>query len=166
VATPHAEIMKVSHVNHRAWESSNRKHSRQKQLVGALLLIACAFSIAALFVSDDDADATTKTSASFYSPSGNISCEMDDHRHGVPSQVACQSIAHAHTATLSPNGHTKICRGQRCLGNIGENTPILGYGKQIRLGRFRCRSEQNGITCNVIATGDGFLIDRTTVLVL
>ena len=98
--------------------------------------------------------------ASFYSPSRNISCEM------TRSQVYCQSMAHAHSATLTPNGHTKICHGRRCLGNPGEHTPVLAYGKGIRVGRFRCRSEENGITCNVIATGDGFLIDRTTVLVL
>jgi hypothetical protein len=105
------------------------------------------------------------TTAAFYSPSHNISCEMTDEKRSTPG-VYCQSMAHPHSATLGANGHTKICRGAHCLGNPGEHTPVLAYGKQIRVGRFRCRSEQNGITCNVIKTGDGFLIDRTTVLVL
>jgi len=109
--------------------------------------------------------APAKTSASFYSPTRNISCELADQRGRTP-YAFCQSVAHAHSATLGADGHTKICRGSRCLGNPGEHTPVLRYGKQIRVGRFRCRSEQNGITCNVTATGDAFLIDRTTVLVL
>jgi hypothetical protein len=130
-----------------------------------VLLLAGWLSLAALTFSGHQASAATKKAASFYSPSRNISCEVIDQRGRVP-HAYCQSMTHAHSAELGANGHTKICRGQHCLGNAGENTPVLGYGKQVRVGRFRCRSEQNGITCNVIATGDGFVIDRNTVLVL
>jgi len=108
------------------------------------------------------------TSASFYSPSRNISCELDDGRAHVGSVVYCQSLAHPHSVKLGLDGRLKICRGGTltttgCLGDAGEHTPVLGYGKQITLRHFRCRSEQAGVTCTVIKTGKGFRIDRTGV---
>ncbi len=106
------------------------------------------------------------TSATFYSPSRNISCEMNDGRAHVGSGVYCQSIAHPHSVTLGLDGRLKICRSAttaHCLGDAGEHTPVLGYGKQITLRHFRCRSEQAGVTCTVIKTGKGFRIDRAGV---
>ena len=47
-----------------------------------------------------------------------------------------------------------------CLGNPGINTPSLAYGSQITVGPFRCRSEQAGVTCTVIKSGKGFLINN------
>ena len=105
-----------------------------------------------------------RTFASFYSPSRNISCEMDDGRPQVGSFVLCQSVAHAHSVRMGLDGRLKTCRGPtRCLGNPGEHTPVLGYGKQIALSHFRCRSRQAGVTCTVIKTGKGFRIDRAGV---
>jgi hypothetical protein len=108
------------------------------------------------------------TSASFYSPSRNISCEMNDGRAHVGSVVYCQSLAHPHSVKLGLDGRLKICRGgtlttTRCLGDAGEHTPVLGYGKQITLRHFRCRSEEAGVSCTVIKTGKGFRIDRAGV---
>jgi len=60
-------------------------------------------------------------------------------------------------------GRLKICRGIRCLGNAAVNTPTLGYGKLITVGRFRCRSLRSGIRCTVIQSGKGFLIDSKAV---
>jgi hypothetical protein len=68
---------------------------------------------------------------------------------------------------LSLNGRLQICRGLKCVGNPGEGDvpPIrlLPYGKSSTVGRFRCRSQRIGVTCVVIRTGKGFLINRSGV---
>jgi hypothetical protein len=66
------------------------------------------------------------------------------------------------------DGRLTICSGgtirtTHCLGNAGQNTPILAYGKQVSVGRFRCSSARVGITCVVIKSGRGFLISKTGV---
>jgi hypothetical protein len=105
-----------------------------------------------------------RTTASFYSPSRNLGCEMDDGRTGVPSQVYCQSLKKPHSVTLRLDGRLRICRnGVRCLGNAGEHTPILHYGRQVTVGRFRCFSLQAGVKCIVTASGRGFLINAAGV---
>jgi hypothetical protein len=109
-----------------------------------------------------------RTSASFYSPSRNVSCEMNDGRPGVGSYVYCQSMDRPHTVKMGLDGKLKICRDAsttttHCLGNPGERTPVLAYGKAITLKHFRCRSQQAGVTCTVIKTGKGFRIDRNGV---
>jgi hypothetical protein len=111
---------------------------------------------------------TSRTSASFYSPSRNISCEMDDERVGVGSHVYCQSIAHPHSVKMSLAGRLTICRDgtlatTHCLGDAGEHTPVLGYGKHITLAHFRCESQKAGVSCTVIKTGKGFRIDSAGV---
>ena len=110
---------------------------------------------------------TTKAkTASFYSPSRNLSCEIDD---GYASLVRayCQSLNRPHSVHMGLDGKLTICGGTsaatRCLGNIGEHTPILGYGKQVTVGRFRCRSEPAGVTCTVIKSGKGFLINSAGI---
>ncbi|HEY7622408.1 MAG TPA: hypothetical protein VH834_21740 [Solirubrobacteraceae bacterium] len=112
--------------------------------------------------------AAARTSATFYSPSRNVSCEMNDGRAQVGSFVYCQSRAHPHSVKMGLDGRLKICRGgtattNRCLGDPGEHTPVLGYGKHITLRHFRCQSGKAGVTCTVIKTGKGFRIDRAGV---
>jgi uncharacterized protein DUF6636 len=109
-----------------------------------------------------------RTSASFYSPSRNISCEINDGRQNVGTFVYCQSWKRPESVKMGLDGRLKICRDKstmspHCLGDPGEHTPVLGYGKQVALKRFRCRSQQAGVTCTVIATGKGFQISRTAV---
>jgi hypothetical protein len=109
---------------------------------------------------------TTAKAASFYSPSHNLSCEIDDG-HAALVRVYCQSLNPPHSVQMGLDGQLKICSGAsaatRCLGNAGEHTPILGYGKQVTVGRFRCRSEQAGVTCTVVRSGKGFLINTAGV---
>ena len=102
-------------------------------------------------------------SARFYTPSRNLFCEMAD-RDARGSYVYCQGFKPPHNVRMSLDGRLKICRGTRCsIGNPAANTPTLGYGKQITVGRFRCRSQRSGITCRVIRSGKGFLIDSKAV---
>jgi hypothetical protein len=104
----------------------------------------------------------------FFSPSGYLSCAMgDDSRFRA---AACQSLGPPKKVTpqkvsLNAAGRLTICRGSvsRCkLGNAGE-APTLGYGRQITVGRFRCRSQRSGVRCTVIRSGKGFLISRDSV---
>jgi hypothetical protein len=107
---------------------------------------------------------STKTSASFYSPSRNLSCGMwDDRRPGPSNGVRCESGKKPQRVTMGVDGRLGICRGQRCIGNIGENTPTLAYGKQITIGRFRCFSLKAGVKCIVISSSRGFLINATGI---
>ena len=98
----------------------------------------------------------------FLSPSGNLGCEVADH-DPRGAYAFCQSDRRPQTVRMAVTGRLRICRGERCLGDPPENTPTLAYGRQVRVGRFRCASEQAGIRCTVVATGRGFVIDRETV---
>ena len=102
----------------------------------------------------------------FYSPSHNIYCGMsDDHTYRL---VDCASYKPPQRAALKPSGRVTICRDRgtsnRCnIGNPGEGTPTLAYGRQATVGRFRCRSLRSGVRCFVISTKKGFLISRSGV---
>jgi hypothetical protein len=107
-----------------------------------------------------------RTTATFKSPGRNISCEIHDGDPKLGSSVYCQSFAHAHSVSMGLNGRLRICRSKganHCVGDPGERTPILGYGKHVTLGHFRCLSAKAGVTCTVIKTGKGFRINRTGV---
>jgi hypothetical protein len=98
----------------------------------------------------------------FLSPSGNISCEMD-RGNGVGTMAYCQSGRPPQNATLYPDGHVIACygTGADCLGNPGDRTPTLAYGRSIRLDPFRCTSLRRGVRCVVIRSRHGFLISRS-----
>jgi sugar lactone lactonase YvrE len=102
-------------------------------------------------------------SAKFYSPGHNLSCGMADGPGRAAVRVKCQSRKLPHSVSMGLDGRLKICRGARCLSNPGANTPTLGYGRQIAVGRFRCRSQPSGVRCTVIRSGKGFLIDKKGV---
>ena len=106
----------------------------------------------------------------FYSPSRNIACGMfDDSSY---SYVNCQSRVPPQNVTMHASGRLTICRDPTpsnvtndCnLGDPGEGViPVLAYGKQITVGRFRCQSLPTGVRCTVIRSGKGFLINRDGV---
>jgi hypothetical protein len=103
----------------------------------------------------------TLTSALFFSPDRKVSCEMED----PPTNgyyVYCNA-SFLHAAGLGPDGLAQICNSG-CLGMDDPSTPTLGYGKQITVGRFRCSSTTTGITCIVIQSRRGFLINDTKVI--
>jgi hypothetical protein len=89
-----------------------------------------------------------------------------------PSETICISErpGYAQKATLSANGEVVLCtahpsaRGGSCEGNAGEHTPTLGYGRQIRRGRFRCQVLHTGVKCTVVSTGKGFIMSRNKVV--
>ena len=140
-------------------------------VVGVVAVLLAGFAGSATLagaVPAPASSATPRTSATFYSPSRNISCQMIDSRSGVGAFVFCQSMNRPHTVRMGLDGRLKICRDAslattHCLGNPGEHTPVLGYGRHITLTHLRCGSAQAGVTCTVIRTGKGFRIDRAGV---
>ena len=86
--------------------------------------------------------------------------------------VVCQSRRPPQKVTMNAAGRLTICRdptpdnvSNECnLGDRGDG-PIqrLAYGRQISVGRFRCRSLQIGVKCTVFQSGRGFLINRAGI---
>jgi hypothetical protein len=108
-------------------------------------------------------------SAGFLSPSQNISCGMFDY--GAYRYVRCQTRVPPQVARLNTRGQVTSCRNRSVLDNHcgvsdqGENVvPTLGYGRSITIGRFRCLSQQVGVTCTVIQSGKGFRISRASIV--
>ena len=101
----------------------------------------------------------------FYSPSRNISCEIDYGAigSGTPTQsVLCLTISPPQSVVLSPDGSFTTCTGMDCLSNAGLDTPTLAYGDTTGAGPFRCRSATTGMTCTV-TDGKGFRISSSGI---
>lgn len=97
----------------------------------------------------------TATGGEFLSPSGNISCEVS------LTTVYCQTDTPARSVTMTAAGQYKTCSGVTCLGNPGEKTPTLAYGKATGVGSFLCVSATAGVTCTV--GGKGFQISTSGI---
>jgi hypothetical protein len=108
----------------------------------------------------------TSTVTEFYSPSKNISCEIDNNvGSGGTTSTLCLTLSPPRSVTLMTDGTLDECTGQNCLSNAGENTPTLAYGQSITLGPFTCASSTAGMKCT-LASGDGFLISSSAVTAL
>ncbi len=103
----------------------------------------------------------TPQGGEFASPSGNITCEVDYQRAGL-TEVYCQTGTPPRSATMSTTGTYTTCTGEQCLGNAGEGTPTLAYGKATGVGPFRCESATTGVTCT--ASGKGFRISTSGIV--
>jgi hypothetical protein len=101
----------------------------------------------------------------FRSPSGNIECWMSDGTN--PSYqhpgAGCMSKTPPKSAILAANGGLEVSRIPFACGCDESKPPPLAYGRQITVGRFRCVSQSTGVTCTVIRSGKGFLINRDGV---
>jgi hypothetical protein len=98
----------------------------------------------------------------FLSPSGNISCEVDNGLAGL-HQVYCQTFVPPRSVTMTRAGVLKRCSGDKCLGNPAENAPTLAYGTETGVGPFTCLSSTSGVRCTV-TSGKGFRISRSGIL--
>jgi hypothetical protein len=103
---------------------------------------------------------------SFYSPSHNISCEIDYQRGaGMPDNTYCQITSPRsvqQSVHMDPTGAFTVCTGETCLGNPGLGQATLAYGQTAGIGPFSCLSEVRGVTCT-IATGRGFTISSSGI---
>ena len=108
----------------------------------------------------------TSTGTEFFSPSKNISCEIDaNFGPSAITSTLCLTIAPPKSVTLGADGTLTECTGVTCLSNAGENTPTLAYGMSITLEPFTCSSSTAGIKCT-LADGDGFLISSSAITAL
>ena len=92
----------------------------------------------------------TTTGGEFASPTGNITCEINQ------TKAYCQTGTPARSVTMDATGKYTTCTGQQCLGNAGIGTPTLAYGTETGVGQFLCQSAATGVTCT--ANGKGFQI--------
>ena len=108
----------------------------------------------------------TATITEFYSPSKNISCEIDNNVvTSATTSALCLTVSPPKSVTLKTDSSLTECTGVDCLSNAGTNTPTLAYGQSITLGPFTCASSTAGIKCT-LANGDGFLISSSATTAL
>jgi hypothetical protein len=100
-----------------------------------------------------------------------VICAMYDGRSGAQTLCETERPNYEQKATLEPSGivhacsaHNKALTNSCDLGNAGEGTPTYRPGKQITVGRFRCRVLTNGVQCTLTTNGRGFLFTPTNVL--
>jgi hypothetical protein len=99
----------------------------------------------------------------FYSPSQNVTCEIDYGTGANSTQtVQCGTISPTRSVVLSADGSLKTCDGEQCGSNAGLNTPTLAYGDSTGVGPFICRSTLAGMVCAVTG-GEGFSISRAGI---
>jgi hypothetical protein len=108
----------------------------------------------------------TPTSTEFYSPTKNISCEIDNNEgSSAMTDAFCLTMSPPKSVQLQTDSSLSECAGVNCLANAGENTPTLAYGQSVTLGPFTCASSTAGIKCT-LASGDGFLISSSATTAL
>src|ERR1700684_3079617 len=87
----------------------------------------------------------TATVTEFYSPSKNISCEIDNIvGTNASTSALCLTISPPKSVTLKTDSGLTECTGASCLSNAGVDTPTLAYGQSITLGPFTCASSTAG----------------------
>jgi hypothetical protein len=114
----------------------------------------------------DDSACVPGSGCFFLSPSGNISCELDDAAppgtQGSAALAYCQSSSPPRSVSLDAYGSITPCSGDSCMGDPALGTPTLAYGQTLRHGPFTCVSETDGITCTA-SSGKGFTISRSGI---
>ncbi len=99
----------------------------------------------------------------FYSPSQNISCEIDYAVTGTPTEsVYCETGTPAQSVVMASDGSLKTCSGMQCESNAGVDTPTLAYGDSTGVGPFRCTSTVEAMVCTATG-GKGFSISRSGI---
>ena len=143
----------------RAWHPRRRRRALVRMALARVVVACVAVVAAASLAVAEPAAASVRW---FFTPSGNISCEVSSG--GARGAYAyCQSVRQPRTVTLGRNGQSKVCRGTRCLTNGPENSTELAYGRSIRVGPFRCTSKRSGMRCVVVSSGHGFHLSREAV---
>jgi hypothetical protein len=109
----------------------------------------------------------------FLSPDKRIWCQADTREAGCVAYRAAVSSTPAHGGIVKRGGRVVLCPERPaktaysewdCFQNFDEKAPVLQYGQREETAGFRCTSARKGITCTIVATGKGFLINRDEVL--
>ena len=127
--------------------------------------LVAALVIAGALVAAGSASAAV----SFHSPSGNIRCVIAasaltrcdiTHRNWrpPPKPRTCE-FDWGNTLEVALRGRGKF----GCVSDAVEPGHVLGYGRSITRGRFRCRSRRTGMRCANTRTHHGFALSRERV---
>jgi hypothetical protein len=105
----------------------------------------------------------------FETPSHNIGCAVSKtgarcdirvREWKPPPKPASCPVDWGHGLTVERRGVGRfVCAGDTVLGG----KRVLGYGKSIRRGRFRCTSRRNGVRCVNLRNEHGFKLARRSV---
>ncbi len=105
----------------------------------------------------------TPTSTEFYSPSHNISCEIDAQSGTNPqNQAYCFTLSPPQSGTFVAPSTLRSCSGMGCLANPGLGTPTLSYGVSVTVGTITCVSLTQGVSCTQ-PSGNGFAIAKAGI---
>jgi hypothetical protein len=132
-----------------------------KKIALAGVGVLAALSLAPQATADEPLCANSQ--CSFYSPSHDISCEIDTYNNTVAPSAYCAQ-GQNQSVNLDPSGEFNVCNGQGCVGNPAEGQATLPYGESVSLGPFRCRSEVSGVTCTVVASGRGMVVSSSGIV--
>jgi hypothetical protein len=94
----------------------------------------------------------------FKSPSGNITCVISIGG-GQPTFAQCEVRSRAVGYYLPRRGRVSTY-DVAAHDDLAHRRFVLGYGRSIRRGAFRCRSRERGMTCRSLASGHGFTVSR------
>jgi hypothetical protein len=110
-------------------------------------------------------------------PTGRVDCGIYD----PVEQVICSGFlddadlnSNIPLARVFTDGHATSCIGAGAsdasttcgLGNLGEGAPTLGVGDQSVVGPFTCVVQVTSVKCTLTATGQGFEISPTEIVLL
>jgi hypothetical protein len=99
----------------------------------------------------------------FYSPSHNISCEIDYVvTNAANGSAYCTTGTPTRSVVMATDGSLKTCDGEMCGSNAGVGTPTLAYGNSTGVGPFLCTSTVQAMVCTVTG-GKGFSISRSGI---
>ena len=122
-------------------------------------MVRWALLVAIIATATGSASASSTATRWFHSPSGNIDCEVGVSRPTLGTSAFCISKRPVRCATLKPSG--KVVVYQNCLlGDAPESAFTLRYGHSVRVGPFQCSSRRDGMRCQAVRNGHGFLISR------
>jgi hypothetical protein len=134
----------------------------------ALIVVAALMSVAA-GTAGATGSAGRFAADGFLSPDGTTWCQ------GTGSEVGCVSAPEGddegpgHGAVLRSGGKLVLCQpasagtGWKCFQNFDSSAPVLGYGRSVKIGAFRCTSSRQGIACVLRSSGKGFRISGDSV---
>jgi hypothetical protein len=139
---------------------------QRKVIVTAIGIVVAGSWMATPAAVADDLACVRGTGCFFLSPSGNISCELDEAAppgtQGSAALAYCQSSSPPQSVRLDAGGSITPCAGDGCMGDPPLGTPTLAYGQTVRHGPFSCLSETSGVTCTA-PSGQGFTIARSGI---
>jgi len=116
------------------------------------------------------ASVNAQTLESFQTPSGNISCRMDESgaRCDISEKIyepgykpASCSLDWGNALSVGSSGPAEIL----CVGDTVKDpsAPVLDYGQTSTVGPISCTVDEDGVNCDNEATGHGFKLSKMSI---